>query len=110
MIARWIRDLPLRRKLVGVITATSAVALLAASAALITLDVQRFRADMQEDLEAVGRILGDNTTAALSARPSSLLSRPHAAVRRRSRPRRRSSRLRRPRLRRRPTTRPRSPR
>ncbi len=66
MIARWIRDLPLRRKLVGVITATSAVALLAASAALITLDVQRFRADMQEDLEAVGRILGDNTTAALS--------------------------------------------
>ena len=66
MIARWIRDLPLRRKLVGVITATSAVALLAASGALITLDIQRFRADMQEDLEAVGRILGDNTTAALS--------------------------------------------
>jgi len=66
VIGAWIRDLPLRRKLVAVITTTSAVALLVASGALIALDAQRFRDDMREDLQAVGRILGDNTTAALS--------------------------------------------
>jgi signal transduction histidine kinase len=60
-----LRDLPLRRKLVAVITATSAVALIVASGALIALDVQRFRADVRDDLEAMAHILGDTASAAL---------------------------------------------
>ena len=62
---QWLRDLPIRRKLTAVITATSAVALVLASGMLLAWDVVRFRADLREDLETLTTIIADNTTAAL---------------------------------------------
>ena len=62
---QWLRDLPIRRKLMAVITATSAVALVLASGMLLAWDVVRFRADLREDLETLTTIIADNTTASL---------------------------------------------
>ena len=63
---RWLRDLPIRRKLTLAITATSAVALLVLSGTLLIWDVVRFREDVGEDLRTLAAILADNSTAALS--------------------------------------------
>ena len=63
---QWLRDLPIRRKLTTVITATSAVALIVASGMLLTWDVIRFRADLRVDLQTLTTIIADNSTAALS--------------------------------------------
>ena len=63
---QWLRDLPIRRKLTAVITATSAVALIVASGMLLTWDVIRSRADLRDDLQTLTTIIADNSTAALS--------------------------------------------
>lgn len=65
-MSQWLRDLPIRRKLTTVITATSAVALVLASSVLLTWDVIRFRADLRDDLQTLTTIIADNSTAALS--------------------------------------------
>ena len=65
-VIQWLRDLPIRRKLTTVITATSAVALVLASSVLLTWDVIRFRADLRDDLQTLTTIIADNSTAALS--------------------------------------------
>ena len=62
---RWLRDLPIRRKLVGIIMLTSGVALVMASAALLVLDALRYRDDLLEDLETLAAVVGDNSAAAL---------------------------------------------
>ena len=64
-VIQWLRDLPIRRKLMAVITATSAVALVLASGMLLAWDVVRFRADLRDDLETLTTIIADNTTASL---------------------------------------------
>ena len=63
---RWLRDLPIRRKLTAVITVTSAVALVVASGMLLAWDVVRFRADLRDDLETLTTLIADNTTASLA--------------------------------------------
>jgi len=64
-VIQWLRDLPIRRKLMAVITATSAVALVLASGMLLAWDVVRFKADLRDDLETLTTIIADNTTASL---------------------------------------------
>jgi signal transduction histidine kinase len=61
----WLRDLPIRRKLVAVIVLTSGVALIVASAALLLLDALRYQDDLLEDLETLAAVVGDNSAAAL---------------------------------------------
>jgi signal transduction histidine kinase len=65
-VIQWLRDLPIRRKLTTVITATSAIALILASGMLLAWDVVRFRADLRDDLQTLTTIIADNSTAALA--------------------------------------------
>ena len=65
-MTRWLRDLPIRRKLMLVVTGASALALLTASGMLLAWDVDRFRADGRDDLQTLATIIADNSTAALS--------------------------------------------
>jgi signal transduction histidine kinase len=60
------RDLPVRRKLMLIVFLASGGALLLANAALVLADVRRFRNDMVQDLEILGEIIAENTTAALT--------------------------------------------
>lgn len=62
---QWLRDLSIRRKLIAIVTLTTALALLIANAALLAWDFAAYRADLQEDLEASAAIVGSNSTAAL---------------------------------------------
>jgi len=64
-VIRWLRDLPIRRKLITVISATSGVALILASTMLLAWDVVRFRADLRDDLQTLTTIISDNSTASL---------------------------------------------
>jgi signal transduction histidine kinase len=65
-VIQWLRDLPIRRKLTTVITATSATALILASGMLLAWDIVRSRADLRDDLQTLTTIIADNSTAALS--------------------------------------------
>jgi signal transduction histidine kinase len=65
-IRQWLRDLPIPRKIVAVVTATSTAALLVSSASLLAIDAIRYAEDMREDLRAIASIIGDNTTGALA--------------------------------------------
>jgi len=65
-VTAWLRDLPIRRKLIVVVMSASALALLTASSMLLASDVVRFRADLHEDLQTLATIIADNSTAALS--------------------------------------------
>jgi uncharacterized membrane protein affecting hemolysin expression len=65
-VTGWLRDLPIRRKLIVVVMGASALALLTASGMLLAWDVVRFRADLSEDLQTLATIIADNSTAALS--------------------------------------------
>jgi signal transduction histidine kinase len=65
-VTGWLRDLPIRRKLIVVVMGASALALLTASGMLLAWDVVRFRADLREDLQTLATIIADNSTAALS--------------------------------------------
>lgn len=61
----WLRDLPIRRKLVAILVVTSGVALVVASAALLALDALRYQEDLRESLETLAAVVGDNSAAAL---------------------------------------------
>ncbi len=62
------RDLPIRRKVASVVILTSAIALLLTSAAFITYEWSTFRGAALINLTTVGRIVADNSTAALRFR------------------------------------------
>lgn len=64
----WLRDVPIRRKLVIVIMLATGLGLLTATMALMVWDVLRFREDLREDLTALALITADNSTAALQFR------------------------------------------
>ncbi len=66
MIREWLRDLPIRQKIVAVVTATSTAALVVSSASLLTLDAIRYSEDLRDDLRAIASIIGDTTMGALS--------------------------------------------
>jgi signal transduction histidine kinase len=61
----WLRDVPIRRKLVIVIMLATTLGLVTATTALMAWDILRFRADLREDLTALALITADNSTAAL---------------------------------------------
>ncbi len=64
-LARSLRDVPIRRKLLAITMLTTAAALLVAGAAIVLLDSYLFRGYLERDLSALARITADNTTAAL---------------------------------------------
>ena len=65
MTLTWFRDLPIRRKLVTMTVASTAVALLLASGGFLAWDVLTFRAEIQRDIAAQIRIIGENAAPAL---------------------------------------------
>jgi signal transduction histidine kinase/ActR/RegA family two-component response regulator len=60
------RDLPIRRKLVAMTIASSAVALALASSGFLVSDLIAFRSEIERDLTAQARILGENSAAAMT--------------------------------------------
>lgn len=60
------RNLPIRRKLLVLTTATAAVALLFSGLAIVLADSALFREYVERDLNALAQILSDNSTAAIS--------------------------------------------
>jgi PAS domain S-box-containing protein len=63
---RRFRDWPIKQKLLAIVMATTAAALLMAGAGILLLDTVLFRQGMQRDLIALARIVAENTTGALS--------------------------------------------
>jgi signal transduction histidine kinase/ActR/RegA family two-component response regulator len=60
------RDLPIRRKLVAMTIASSAVALALASGGFLVWDLVAFRSEIERDLNAQARVLGENSAAAMT--------------------------------------------
>lgn len=60
------RNTSIKRKLLAVIVATTAIALCFAGAAMVLLDSTLFHISMQRDLASLASIAGDNSTAALA--------------------------------------------
>lgn len=63
---RHLRDLPIRQKLLLVVMATTALALILAGIGIILADVFLFRGYLKNDLSALAHIIAENTTASLS--------------------------------------------
>jgi PAS domain S-box-containing protein len=63
---KWLRDMPIKRKLTLVILLTCAVVLLLACAALAAYELFDFRRAMARDMTVLVDILGKNTQAALA--------------------------------------------
>lgn len=66
LVRPFLRDLPIRRKLILLIMLTTAGAMLLAGVALILIDLRSFRRDMENDLSTLAVIVARNSTAALS--------------------------------------------
>jgi signal transduction histidine kinase/ActR/RegA family two-component response regulator len=62
---KWFGDLPIRRKLVIMTVASTAVALLIASGGFLIWDVLTFRAEIQRDINAQVRIITENAAPAM---------------------------------------------
>ena len=62
---RWYDTLPVHRKLVAMALATTMLALMAATAGLIALDVWRYRIAAADDVESLARVIAENSAAAL---------------------------------------------
>jgi diguanylate cyclase (GGDEF)-like protein/PAS domain S-box-containing protein len=60
-----LRHLSLKRKLIFVITATSALTLALAAVIMIFRDIVAFRSNLVDELSTIGEIVGANSTAAL---------------------------------------------
>ncbi len=65
---RGLRDLSIKKKMILIIMAISIVTLLLAAAAFAAFDMILFRRTMSHDLATLARIIGDNSTAALTFR------------------------------------------
>jgi two-component system, sensor histidine kinase and response regulator len=65
-VRKILRDLPLSRKLIFVMMATSSVALFVACSFFLGYDIIRMRRDITEHLDSVGEIIGANSAAALT--------------------------------------------
>ncbi|HVW83061.1 MAG TPA: ATP-binding protein [Bryobacteraceae bacterium] len=66
VFARYVRDVPIGRKLMGITMVTAAAALLLAGAGIIISDSILFRSSLERDLTALAQITADNSTAALA--------------------------------------------
>ena len=62
----WFRDLPIRRKLALMTLASSVIALVFATAGILTWDVVQYRREIARDLTAQARTIGENSTAAIT--------------------------------------------
>lgn len=62
---RWYDALPVHRKLVAMALATTMVALVAATAGLIALDIWRYRIAAADDIQSLAQVLAENSAAAL---------------------------------------------
>lgn len=62
---RWYDALPVHRKLVAMALATTMVALVAATAGLIALDIWRYRIAAADDIESLAQVIAENSAAAL---------------------------------------------
>jgi PAS domain S-box-containing protein len=60
------RDMPIKQKLMLILMSVTTASLLLAGLGIIIVDSLLFREAMQRDVEALGRIVADNSTAALS--------------------------------------------
>jgi PAS domain S-box-containing protein len=63
---RSIRDIPIKQKLMIIIMATTAAALLLSGVGIVVSDLILFRGYLQRDLNALAGIIADNSTAALA--------------------------------------------
>jgi HAMP domain-containing protein len=63
---RDVRDMPIRRKLMLIVMATTTMALFLAGIGIILADFILFRGYLKNDLSALSHIVADNTTASLS--------------------------------------------
>lgn len=63
---RTFRDRPIKQKLMIIVMATTAAALVLAGLGIVVADSILFRAFLQRDLSALAQIVADNSTAALS--------------------------------------------
>src|SRR5437588_2436348 len=62
----WVRDLPIKSKLMLVILLTSTFALLLMGTALITYEFVTFRRALAANMSVLAQIIGSNSTAALA--------------------------------------------
>ena len=62
---RFIRNLPINRKLLLILTFSSITSLLFAGLLLIVLEISEFQKNTQDDLSTLARIVGNRSTAAL---------------------------------------------
>src|SRR2546423_9080986 len=62
----WLRDLPIKRKLILVILLTSTFALWLMGTALITYEFVTFRRGLAANMSVLAQIVGSNSTAALA--------------------------------------------
>src|SRR5256714_14560932 len=62
----WLRDLPIKRKLILVILLTSTFALWLMGTALITYEFVTFRRTLAANMSVLAQIIGSNSTAALA--------------------------------------------
>ena len=60
------RDTPIRQKLILIIMATTAAAMILSCVGILTFDAYLFRENLGRDLSALARIVADNSTAALA--------------------------------------------
>ena len=65
-LGRFLRDTPIRQKLILIIMATTMVTLVLAGIGIIVADFILFRGNLKNDLAALSHIIADNTTAPLS--------------------------------------------
>jgi signal transduction histidine kinase len=65
-VRQFIRNLPIRRKIMAITMITSAAALLLAGAGIVISDSFLFRGYLERDLSALATITADNSTAALA--------------------------------------------
>ena len=63
---RFLRDLPIQRKLVLIIMVTSLAVVLLSTTALMVSKIISFRSDLVENLSTLANVIGRNSTAALS--------------------------------------------
>lgn len=61
-----LRDWPIRKKLMAILLAISALVLLLTSAAFLTYEVLTFRQTTRENLSTLGRVIAANSTASLA--------------------------------------------
>jgi signal transduction histidine kinase len=66
VIQRLLRNVPIRQKLVIITVTATGGALLLAGLVLVVFELLRFRSEMERDLHALGEIVAQNSTAALS--------------------------------------------